>query len=153
MFLGEHFRGRFHEMLEEKLYLTVLHNRNVCFRFNTHFLVCILRIMLFLKKQHKPICAAQESLTPLQQNWKKAGEQAARRMLATAFSEITWKISCVCPWKENINYHIRLAIIHHTVTVHCAEFLTASSINKLHSGPLVVFKFMLSVAIYCCPLG
>lgn len=61
--------------------------------------------------------------------------------------------SAVCPWKEYINYHIRLAVIHHTVTARCAEFLTAPCINKLHSGPLVVFKFMLSVAIYCCPLG
>lgn len=96
---------------------------------------------------------ARESLTS-QQTWQKAVAQADRRMLITAVSETTSRNQLSESMKKiNINYHIRLAVHHRAVTVHYTEFLTAYSINKLHSGPLVVFKFMLSVAIYCCPLG
>lgn len=108
---------------------------------------------LLTSEGHSPSVMGRSPLLLFQQTWTKAAVQARRRTLPAACPETSSKISCVCPWKEYINYHIRLAVIHHTVTARCAEFLTAPCINKLHSGPLVVFKFMLSVAIYCCPLG
>lgn len=100
--------------------------------------------------QHKPICATRRSPELSRRTARRHGpgwkDNAHRGSLRNNFK------NQLCPW---IKLYKLLPGLCCSPPRSCAlpEFSTAQSINKLHSGPLVVFKFMLSLAVYCCSLG